>query len=177
MPLDPATSMLCVLDVQERLLPAMPDADRLIARCARLVEAARLLGVTAVLTEQYPKGLGPTAPALAAGLPPAVTKMAFSCCGSAAFLASIPAGVAGIVLCGIETHICVAQTALDLLGRGVGVSVAVDAVASRHPLDHEVALRRLESGGVILTTTEAVLFEWCRTAEHPQFQAVRKLVL
>ncbi|MCE9629829.1 MAG: isochorismatase family protein [Planctomycetia bacterium] len=177
MRLYPATSVLCVIDVQERLLPTLPDADRVIARCGRLAEAARLLGIAAILTEQYRKGLGPTAPALAAVLPPPLDKMAFSCCGSDAFTRSIPPGIGSIVLCGIETHICVAQTALDLLARGFAVFVAVDAVASRHTIDHDVALRRLESGGAILTTTEAVLFEWCRTAEHPQFQAVRKLVL
>ena len=177
MRLDPATSLLCVIDVQERLLPALADADRLIARCGRLAEAARLLGVATVLTEQYPKGLGPKAPPLAAVLPPAVPKMAFSCCGCEAFAGSIPAGVASVVLCGLETHVCVAQTAFDLLTRGYAVFVAVDAVASRHAIDHDVALRRLESSGAILITTEAVLFEWCRTAEHPQFHAVRKLVL
>ncbi|MFM8702311.1 MAG: isochorismatase family protein, partial [Planctomycetia bacterium] len=73
--------------------------------------------------------------------------------------------------------VCIAQTALDLLARGLAVFVAVDAVSSRHRIDHEIALRRLESSGAILTTTEAILFEWCRSAEHPQFQAVRRLVL
>ena len=81
------------------------------------------------------------------------------------------------MLCGLETHVCIAQTALDLLARGLGVFITVDAVTSRHALDHEVALRRLEGAGAILTTSEAVLFEWCRSAEHPQFQAVRRLVL
>jgi nicotinamidase-related amidase len=81
------------------------------------------------------------------------------------------------VLCGLETHVCISQTALDLLARGLNVFVAVDAVASRHAVDHETALMRLQASGAILTTTEAVLFEWCRSAEHPQFQAVRKLVL
>ena len=80
------------------------------------------------------------------------------------------------MLCGLETHVCVAQTALDLLARGYAVFVAVDAVASRHPIDHETALRRLEAAGAIPTTSEAVLFEWCGTAEHPRFQDVRKLV-
>ena len=80
------------------------------------------------------------------------------------------------MLAGLETHVCVAQTALDLLARGVGVFVAVDAVTSRHTTDHEVALRRLEGAGAVLTTTESVLFEWCRSAEHPQFQAIRRLV-
>jgi len=159
----------------------VPAADFVVARSARLAEAARILGVRAVLTEQYPKGLGPTPAALEALLPPAVAKMSFSSCGCGPFAAAVddpaPPAVESAVLCGLETHVCIAQTALDLLARGLAVFIAVDAVASRHTLDHEVALRRLEGAGAILTTTEAILFEWCRTAEHPQFQAVRRLVV
>jgi nicotinamidase-related amidase len=171
------TSLLCVVDIQARLLPAIPTSPQVVAMAGRLADAAALLGVRSVLTEQYPKGLGPTPPELAAKFPPALSKMAFSCCGSEAFTQSLAADIEAVVLCGLETHVCIAQTALDLLARGLTVFVAVDAVGSRHPLDHEIALRRLESSGAILTTTEAVLFEWCRSAEHPQFQAVRKLVL
>ena len=171
------TSLLCVVDLQERLLAAMADGDRIVASTDRLAAAAGLLGVRAVLTEQYPQGLGSTPPALAAKLPPAISKLAFSCCGSETFTQALPADIESVVLCGVETHVCIAQTALDLLARGLVVMIAVDAVTARHGLDHEIALRRLESSGAILTTTEAVIFEWCRTAEHPQFQAVRKLVL
>jgi hypothetical protein len=141
-----------------------------------LAEAAALLGVRTILTDQYPKGLGPTPGELAARLPPPVTKMSFSCCGCEAFATGLD-GMESALLCGLETHVCIAQTAIDLLARGLTVFVAADAVASRHSSDHEIALRRLEASGAILTTTEAAIFEWCRTAEHPQFQAVRKLVL
>jgi hypothetical protein len=154
------TSLLCVVDIQERLLPAIPAGPQVVAMAGRLADAAALLGVRRVLTEQYPKGLGPTPPDIAGKLPPAVTKMAFSCCGSDAFTSTLAADIESVLLCGLET-----------------VFIAVDAVASRHALDHEIALRRLESSGALLTTTEAALFEWCRSAEHPQFQAVRKLVL
>lgn len=177
MRLHTATSLLCVVDIQERLLPAIPAGPQVVAMAGRLAEAAKLLGVRSVLTEQYPKGLGPTHPDLAAKLPSAVTKMAFSCCGSEAFTATIADDIESVLLCGLETHVCIQQTALDLLARGLTVLIAVDAVGSRHSLDHEIALRRLESSGALLTTTEASLFEWCRSAEHPQFQAVRKLVL
>ena len=175
--IDPAASLLCVIDVQERLLPAVAEAQRVVERCVRLATAAELLGVPTILTEQYTRGLGPTAPALADRLPPALAKMAFSCCGSEAFVAALPATTATVVLAGLETHVCVAQTALDLLARGLGVFVAVDAVSARHAIDHEIALRRLEGAGAVLTTSEAVLFEWCRSAEHPRFQEVRRLVL
>ena len=171
------TSLLCVIDIQERLLPAIPTGPQVVSMAGRLADAATLLGVRSVLTEQYPKGLGPTPPDLAAKLPPALTKMTFSCCGSDAFTAALTADIESVLICGLETHVCIQQTALDLLVRGLTVFIAVDAVASRHTLDHEIALRRLESSGAILTTTEAALFEWCRSAEHSQFQAIRKLVL
>ncbi|RLS76942.1 MAG: hydrolase [Planctomycetota bacterium] len=177
MRLESATSVICVIDVQERLLAAMPDAERVVARSRRLAEAACLLDVKRLLTEQYPRGLGPTPAGLAALLPPPIAKQTFSCCGCEGFDAAIDASVSAVVIAGLETHVCVTQTALDLLGRGIGVFVAVDAVASRHAIDHEVALRRLESAGAVLTTSEAVLFEWCRTADHPQFQSVRRLVI
>lgn len=177
MRLDASTSALCVIDVQERLLPAMAEGERVVARCRRLAEAARLVSVPTLLTEQYPKGLGPTVAALAEILPPPLTKMSFSCCGEPGFGRAIPAGVSAFVLCGIETHVCVAQTALDLMATGTSVFIAVDAVTSRHSIDHETALRRLTAAGAILTTSEAILFEWCGSAEHPQFQAIRRLVL
>jgi nicotinamidase-related amidase len=177
MRLHASTSALCVIDVQERLVPAMAEGERVVARCRRLSEAARLVNVPTILTEQYPKGLGSTIATLAEILPPPLTKMSFSCCGGADFSAAIPAGVSAMVLCGLETHVCVAQTALDLLAAGTAVFIAVDAVTSRHPIDHETALRRLEAAGAIVTTSEAILFEWCGTAEHPQFQAIRRLVL
>jgi len=177
MRLDPATSLLAIIDVQERLLAVMPDAERVVARAERLARAAALLDVRRILTEQYPQGLGTTPAALAGLLPAAPAKTTFSCCGCDAFTAALAADVSGVVLAGLETHICVAQTALDLLARGLAVFIAVDAVASRHVLDHEVALRRLEGAGAVLTTSEAVLFEWCRSAEHPRFKEVRTLVL
>lgn len=170
-------SVVCVIDVQTRLVPAMREGEQIVARCRRLVEAARLLGVPLVVTEQYPQGLGPTVPGLAEVLPPPLSKTAFSCSGCEGFLEALPAQATAVVLCGLETHVCVAQTALDLLEAGRQVVVVVDAVTSRHAIDHEVALRRLEAAGAVLSTSEAVLFEWCRGATHPQFQAVRKFVL
>ncbi len=177
MRLHPSSSLLCVIDVQERLLPVVPGADRVVARCRRLAEAARILGVRAVLTEQYPRGLGPTPVSLAHLLPPAVAKMAFSSAGCAPVEAALADGMSSVVLAGLETHVCISQTALDLLAAGKHVFLAVDAVSARHAIDHETAVRRLEAAGVIPTTSEAILFEWCRTAEHPQFQAIRQLIL
>jgi nicotinamidase-related amidase len=176
MRLSPERSCLCVIDVQERLLAAMPEADRVVARCLRLAEAATVLGVRRVLTEQYPQGLGPTPQPLVAVLPAAAEKLAFSCSGCEAFDAAVATELPAVVLAGLETHVCIAQTALDLLASGRRVFIVVDAVAARHAIDHDTALRRLEAAGCVLTTSEAVLFEWCRTAEHPQFQSIRQLV-
>ena len=180
MRLEPATSLLCVIDVQERLLPTIPEGPRVVDRCMRLARAAAVLGVRTVLTEQYPQGLGSTPPELAALLPPAVPKRSFSCLGAEAFAAAVnveqPAPVGAVVLAGLETHVCVAQTALDLLALGHAVFLVVDAVASGHEIDHATAVRRLESCGVVSVTTEAVLFEWCRSADHPRFQEIRRLV-
>ena len=180
----PESNVLAVIDVQERLLPAIPGAAAVLDRICRLADAASLLGVRRLLTEQYPKGLGPTAPEVAGRMPRAVEKLAFSGCGSDAFLESIESGeppndaaAESVVLVGVETHVCILQTALDLANRGYGVFVPVDAVASRHRIDHDTALRRLEGSGAILTTSESILFEWCRSADHPRFQELRKVVL
>jgi len=175
----PASTLLVCIDIQERLIAAVPAAEAVLHRAVRLATAAGLLGVRGVLTEQYPQGLGATPAALAELLPPAHVKTAFSCCGSESFAAGLAAAtppLCAVVLCGLETHVCVAQTALDLLARGLRVFVAVDAVAARHEIDHQVALRRLEAAGAILTTTEAILFEWLGDAAHPRFKAVQALV-
>jgi nicotinamidase-related amidase len=177
MRLVPSASLLCVIDVQERLLPVVPDAKRIVARCCRLASAAGLLDVARVLTEQYPKGLGTTPPSLASLLPPAEAKTTFSSAACDVVTRALAGGLTIVVLAGLETHVCVSQTALDLLAQGLHVFIAVDAVASRHAIDHETALRRLERAGAVLTTSEAILFEWCRSAEHPRFQDVRRLVL
>ena len=177
MRLVPATSLVCVVDIQEKLLTVMPAAEQVVSRSLRLTTAAGLLGVPMVLTEQYPKGLGRTPRALADTLPPPVEKTSFSCCGCQRFEQTIPSATEAVILCGLETHVCINQTALDLLATGYGVFIAVDAVASRHGLDHDIGLRRLEAAGAILTTTEAILFEWCRSADHAAFQAIRKLVI
>ena len=181
MRLDPATSLLCVIDIQERLLAAVPAGPAVVRRATRLARAAGSLGIPAVLTEQYPQGLGPTPADLVGLLPAAVTKLDFSAATPIAAAAARPTPmgttVESLVICGLETHVCIAHSALDLLAQGYGVFVVVDAVASRHVIDHEVALRRLEGAGAVPVTSEAVIFEWCRSATHPQFQALRRLVV
>ncbi len=168
---------LLVIDVQEKLVPLIAGREELVRNIAFLIDAARLLGLPVQATEQYPKGLGPTVPALAERLPNRPDKVAFSCCA----IPAVPDGFhraarTRVLLAGIETHVCVQNTALDLLAAGFRVYLPVDAVSSRYAIDHEIALQRLENAGAILTTAEAAVFEWTSSAKHPQFKQISALV-
>jgi nicotinamidase-related amidase len=168
---------LWVIDVQERLVPLVIDPARVVWNSRRLLDGARALGVPVGATEQYPEKLGGTVEPLRSRLPPPATKLAFSgaCCGQV-FEPWRDAGIFRVLLCGIETHVCILQTAFDLMALGMQVYIAADAVSARHAVDHEFALKRLESGGAVLTTTEAALFEWCRESGTPQFKEIAALV-
>ncbi len=168
---------LLVIDVQEKLLPLIPDRDALVRNVAFLIDGANLLQVPVLATEQYPRGLGPTTPELARRLPERPDKVTFSCGGAAPVMEALArGGRRNVVVAGMETHVCVLQTVLDLLNRDYRVFVPVDAVAARGRLDHDVALRRLERAGAVLTTAEATLFEWLSTAAHPQFKPASQLI-
>ncbi|SFC66240.1 Nicotinamidase-related amidase [Bosea sp. CRIB-10] len=167
-------SRLVIIDFQARLMPAIHDGTRLLANAGRLVAAAKLLDVPIVMTEQNPAGLGSTVSELAEAAP-AIAKMSFDACAAPAFIEAI-AGDDDLVLCGCEAHVCFGQTALSLLEHKRRVLVVQDAVGSRVPESKEVSLRRLERHGAEIVTTEMVVFEWLRSAEHPQFRAALKLV-
>jgi nicotinamidase-related amidase len=173
------SSALVVIDVQDKLLAKIPTAATLVRNAAFLLDVAALLGVPARATEQYPRGLGPTTPELARRLlspPPA--KTSFSCCGAGIFLEELEMlRRPNIVLVGMETHVCVSQTAFDLLAAGLQVFLPVDALGTRFAIDHDTALRRLEQAGAVLTTVEAVAFEWTADAAHPQFKTVSALII
>jgi nicotinamidase-related amidase len=168
---------LLVIDVQEKLMAKIPAADDVVRNIAFLIDGARLAGLPVLATEQYPKGLGPTVPELARRLPERPDKVAFSCCAVPSVVESFSrAARSRVVLAGIESHVCVLQTALDLLANNFRVYLPVDAVASRHGVDHELALRRLEQAGAVLTTSETCVFEWVGGADHPEFKKVSQLV-
>ena len=168
---------LLVIDVQEKLMTKIPPAEVLIQNIAFLVDCARALDVPVQITEQYPKGLGPTVPELAQRLPERPAKVAFSSCAVPAVVETFRKGARPkLLLTGIETHVCVLHTALDLLALDFRVYVAVDAVASRYAVDHEFALRRMQQAGCVLTTTETAAFEWVGGADHPRFKQVSMLV-
>lgn len=168
---------LLIIDVQDKLLDKMAKGPLVVANCVRLIRAAQLLGIPVMATEQYPKGLGPTNKAVADLIPHRPEKIAFHCCAVPSILEHLFAHkITHVALAGIEAHICVAQTALELLTQNFHVQIVADAVASRHEYDAEISLRRLERCGAILTTTEATLFEWTETADHPHFKEISALV-
>jgi nicotinamidase-related amidase len=168
---------LLVVDVQEKLMAKIPGAAGLIRNIAFLIDGARLLDVPVAATEQYPKGLGPMVPELAQRVPERPDKVAFSCCAIPSVLEGFrKKGRSRILLAGIESHVCVLNTALDLLAADFRVYLAVDALASRFSVDHETALRRLERAGAILTTVETALFEMTGGAAHPRFKQLSALV-
>lgn len=175
--MNPTDTALLVVDVQERLLAIQPQGQRIEWNCRRLLDGAKALGVKVAVTEQYPEKLGPTAATLSETLTePALEKIQFSCGERGeVFSGWLEEGLHRVLLAGIETHVCVQQTALDLLAAGFQVLVAVDAVGSRYKVDHGIALRRMESSGVLLTTTEAALFEWCERAGTPEFKVISAL--
>lgn len=170
-------SALLVVDVQAKLLPLIPGSARLVWNIRRLIDGAKILGVPVAATEQYPQGLGPTTPELAGKLGTIPGKLAFSCgeCGEL-FAEWQERGIWKVLVCGIETHVCVGQTVHDLLGEGFRVFVAADAVGARGEIDHEIALRRMDSSGATLTTTEAALFEWCERSGSPEFKQISQLI-
>jgi nicotinamidase-related amidase len=168
---------LLVVDMQGKLLTLIAGHERVTWNCRRLIDGAKLLGIPVCGTEQYPQGLGPTTPVLAERIGPMPAKKLFSARECAELIhAWRDQGIYKILVCGIEAHVCVQQTVLDLLGEGFRTYLALDAIGSRNSLDAETAIRRLDASGATITTTEAALFEWCATATHPQFKAISALV-
>jgi nicotinamidase-related amidase len=167
---------LLVVDAQEKLMEIVQDKDRVTWNIRRLLDAAKILSVPIRATEQYPDKLSPTIPELKDRIGPAPDKKSFSACVCNEIFDEWAADARDrVLICGIESHVCVQQTAFDLIAAGFTVYVAVDAVSSRHTIDHETALRRMEMAGIVLTTTEAAIFEWCRTADAPEFKAISAL--
>jgi nicotinamidase-related amidase len=174
-----AQAGLLVIDLQERLAPAMHEPGRLKQNAGRLVRGAAILGLPLVVTEQYRKGLGPTLPEISAALPGVapIDKLTFSAARAAGTRESLAArGVRDVVLCGIETHVCVAQTCLDLLADGLRLFVVADAVSSRAPDNWRFGLERMRDAGAAIVSTEMVLFELLERAGTEEFKQVQALI-
>lgn len=181
--LSPASTVVLVVDVQDRLAAAMPPEalERLVKNTGILLETAKLLGVKVIASEQYPKGLGPTVPAVAEGLRALgvtpLAKTTFDACsdlGIARALAS--AAPRSVVVLGMETHVCVFQTARELVKRGYAVHVVADAVASRREENRVLGLSLCEKAGAVITPAETVAFDLLERAGTEAFKAVSKLV-
>jgi nicotinamidase-related amidase len=177
--LSASTSLLLIVDIQERLAPAIHDGMAVAARAATLVQAARAFDVPVLATEQYPRGLGRTIPAVADHLAPdeTVEKIHFSASEEPEVLRRIEhCARRQILVCGMEAHVCVLQTALGLRVRGYDVFVAADAAGSRDPANAALGYDRMRAAGVGIVGTEMVLFEWLYRAGTPVFKAVLPLI-
>lgn len=177
--LDAAASALIVIDIQERLAAAMREPEHPVRQTAILLQAAAALAVPVLASLQYPQGLGPLVAPLAALVPAAsrVEKIHFSALAEPAFAGRFRAlGRQQAVLAGMEAHVCVLQTALDLLAQRFQVFVVADAVATRAAASHALALARLRQAGAVVVTTEMVVFEWLARADHPEFRPLSRLI-
>ena len=168
-----------VVDIQERLFPVMYKRDELLTRVLILLEGLKLLEIPVLVSEQYPKGLGPTLQKVLDVLEPgkSVEKISFSCCGEPDFLSQLDQrDRKQVIICGIEAHVCVLQTVIDLVEMGFTPVVVADCISSRNPDDKKVAVERMRSEGAVITTSESLLFELTRVAGTPQFKQISRLV-
>jgi hypothetical protein len=168
-----------LIDIQEKLFPHMDQKEALLRKCIMLVEGLKVLGVPFVLTEQYPKGLGPTLEEVSklAGLDPKIEKTAFSCCDEPAMLQTVVMQERKtMIVCGIEAHVCVMQTVVDLIASGYQAVVVEDCISSRNPMDLRVAVERMRAEGAVITTCESILFELARVSGTDEFKAISRLV-
>ncbi len=174
-----AKAGLVVVDIQERLLPAMLEKERVTGNSEKLIRAARILGVPVVATEQYRKGLGSTVPEIAAAMEnfAPLEKLTFSACGAEGWHTALKeANVSDFILCGIECHVCVTQTCLDLLDCGFRVFVVADATSSRTAENYSAGLERMRDAGAVIASTEMILFELLGKAGTGEFKQVLNLV-
>ena len=177
--LDPENSLLLVIDVQEKLVNAL-DKNIIIKRVYNLVKSARLLSIPIVVTEQYPKGLGSTVADISKEFPqdtPVFEKTAFNALSEAGMIDKLKSyHKKQVVLCGIETHICVHQTAAALLREGFEVYVVKDACASRNKYEFKQGIELMQQNGAKISCVEIVLFEWLQTAKNPNFKEIQALI-
>lgn len=178
--IDPRHALLLLVDLQERLMPAMHEPRPVVANSLILLAAAGRLGIPAVVTEQYPQGLGPTVPEIAQRLPSreaVYAKLTFSAAADPATMARLrQSRRQQVVLAGVEAHVCVTQTAIGLLQAGYHPFVVADATTSRKPQSVQLALERLRQNGVSIVSTEMVLFEWLGRAGTEEFREISRLI-
>lgn len=172
-------AILTAIDFQEKLLPAMFEADKVEAAAIKMAAGLNVMGVPEIVTTQYAKGLGPTVPAVAEALGEfePIDKSSFSAWKNEEYKSELQkSGRKTVILMGIETHICVEQTALDLLENGYTVFVPADCVQSRNPVNKELSLRRMEAAGVVITCAESILYELLGSSRAAEFKAISAIV-
>ena len=172
-------TMALIVDYQERLMPVIYEHDELEKKSCTLLKGLRTLGVPMVMTQQYTKGIGMTIPSIteAAGISEYFDKITFSCFEDEAVRSKMEAlGKKTVIVCGIEAHICVLQTCIDLKAAGYTPVLVTDCISSRKASDKEVGLMRAQSEGILLTTTESILFELTRKAGSPVFKEISRLI-
>lgn len=178
--LDKTKTALVVVDAQEAFRSPINDFAQIAARISIAVRGFQILNVPVIVTEQYPKGLGRTTEEILFSLPTdfeIIEKTAFSSCGAGAFMEKLQAaGATQIVLCGLETHVCINQTAHDLLSENYEVHLLTDCVSSRFTADKETALRKMQMSGVVPSSVEMALFELMRDAKHERFKEIQELI-
>lgn len=178
--LERADSVLVVIDVQEAYRNLTVDHERMVGNVRRLIEAAKVVGVPILITEQYPKGLRHTQPEVADALPAGqhvIEKMSLSCWRQPQFVSQLAAlHRSQVVVCGIEAHACVNQTVHDLLEQGYQVHLPADAISARFERDYRIGWEKMIGSGAVPSTVEMVCLEWVRTAESPEFKAIHKLI-
>jgi len=167
-----------IIDIQEKLFPHMDQKESLLKKTAMLLEGLKVLGIPLVITEQYPKGLGPTIKQISEVVPEVVIeKIAFSCCDEPTVLRSPHfQNRKTVIICGIEAHVCVLQTVVDLIGSRFSAVVVEDCISSRNPVDKQVALERMRAEGAVVSTCESILFELARVAGTDEFKAISRIV-
>jgi nicotinamidase-related amidase len=172
-------TLALIIDVQERLFPHIHENELLEKNLKTLINGLKVLEIPLLVTEQYPKGLGPTIPSVhnILNFYPVIEKISFSCCDEPVFLKSlIDSYKQNIIITGIESHVCILQTVLDLLGRNYQPVIIEECVSSRKISDKKVALKRMKQEGAIISTLESILFELLRVSGTDQFKAISKLV-
>jgi len=178
--LDRTKAALVVVDFQEAFRSPINDFAQIASRISIAVRGFQILNLPVIVTEQYPKGLGRTAEEILFSLPPEfefIEKTAFSSCGASAFMEKLrTTGATQIALCGLETHVCINQTAHDLLSENYEVHLLTDCVSSRFTQDKETALRKMQASGVVPSSVEMALFELMRDAKHEQFKEIQNLI-
>jgi nicotinamidase-related amidase len=168
-----------VIDIQEKLLPHIFEGERILQNCLKLIDGLKILSNPIIVTQQYTRGLGPTVPSIIQKFPGFrfTEKISFSCCDEPGFMDEINAtGKQNIILCGIEAHVCVLQTCLDLLNKDFITVVAEDCISSRKYNDKLIAIERMRQEGARITTMESILFELTRYAGNETFRKISGIV-